>query len=91
MVGRVLALVMLTMLAAGCDSAAPVHVYSKPGATLEQMTRDEAECAGGAGGGQSSPVRLRRCMTDRGYAAQELQQGSGYLELSRMQTPAQTP
>jgi hypothetical protein len=91
MVGRVLALVMLTMLAAGCASAAPVYVYSKPGATLEQMTRDEAECAGGAGGGQSSPVRLRRCMTDRGYADQELQLGSGYLELRGMQTPAQTP
>ena len=91
MVGRVLAFVMLTMLAAGCDSAAPVHVYSKPGATLEQMTRDEAECAGGAGGAQSSPARLRRCMTDRGYAAQELHHGSGYLELRRMQTPPQNP
>ena len=90
MVGRVLGLVMLTMLAAGCDSAAPVHVYSKPGATLEQMTRDEAECAGSAGGSQPSPERLRRCMTERGYVAQELRQGS-YLELRGMQTPAQTP
>jgi len=91
MVLRALAVITLTTLAAGCDSAAPVYVYSKPGATLEQMTRDEAECAGGAGGAQSGPARLRRCMTDRGYAAQELQQGSGYLELREMKTPAQTP
>jgi len=91
MVIRALAVITLTILVGGCASAAPVSVYSKPGATLEQMTRDEAECAGGAGGGQSSPVRHRRCMTDRGYAAQELQQDSGYLELRRMQTPAQTP
>lgn len=91
MVVRVLAVITLTILAGGCDSAAPVYVYSKLGATLEQMTRDEAECAGGAGGGQSSPAGLRRCMTDRGYAAQELRQGSGYLELRGMQTPAQTP
>lgn len=86
MVRRVLALVMLTMLAAGCDSAAPVHVYSKVGVTLEQMTRDEAECARGAGGGGASDARLRRCMTDRGYVAQELRQGS-YLELRGMQNP----
>jgi hypothetical protein len=91
MVLRALAAFTLTILVAGCDSAAPVYVYSKPGATLEQMTRDESECAGGAGGAESSPARLRRCMTERGYAAQELQQGSGYLELRGMQTPAQTP
>jgi hypothetical protein len=90
MVLRALAVLTLTILAAGCDSAAPVSVYSKPGATLEQMTRDEAECAGGPGGSQSSPARLRRCMTDRGYAAQELRQGN-YLELRGMQTPVQTP
>jgi hypothetical protein len=82
----------LTILAAGCDSAAPVYVYSKPGVTLEQMTRDEAECAKGAGGGQPSGAQLRRCMSDRGYAAQELQSGSGdYLELRRMPTPVQNP
>jgi hypothetical protein len=91
MIVRALAVVTLTILAAGCDSAAPVYVYTKPGATLEQMTRDEAECAGGAGGSQASSARLRRCMTDRGYAAQELHQGSGYLELRGMQTPVQTP
>lgn len=92
MIVRALAVITLTVLAAGCESAAPVYVYSKPGATFEQMTRDETECSGGAGGGQASPARLRRCMTDRGYAAQELPQGgSGYLELRRMQTPVQTP
>lgn len=53
-------------------------------------TRDEAECAGGAGGSESGPTRRRRCMSDRGYAAQEARQGS-YLELREMQTPAQTP
>lgn len=90
-VERALAAITFVILAAGCDSAAPVYVYSKPGATLEQMTRDESECAGGAGSGQADPARLRRCMTDRGYAAQELQQGTGYLELRGMQTPVQTP
>jgi hypothetical protein len=88
---RGLAAIAFTTLAAGCDSAAPVYVYSKPGATLEQMTRDESECARGAGSGQGSPAQLHRCMADRGYAAQELQQGSGYLELRGMQTPVQTP
>ena len=78
------------MLAAGCDSAAPVYVYSKPGATLEQMTRDEGECAGGGGGSQASSSRLRRCMSDRGYTAQEMRQGS-YLEIRDMRTPAQSP
>jgi hypothetical protein len=86
MVVRALAVITLTILAGGCDSAAPVYVYSKPGAVLEQMIRDEAECAGGAGGGQPSPARLRRCMTERGYVAQELRQGS-YLELRGVQTP----
>jgi hypothetical protein len=89
MIVRALAVITLAILA-GCESAAPVYVYSKPGATLEQMTRDEAECAGGAGGSQSSPARRRRCMSDRGYAAQELRQG-GYLELREMKTPAQSP
>ena len=89
MIVRALAVITLTILA-GCESAAPVYVYSKPGATLEQMTRDEAECAGGGGGSQSSPARRRRCMSDRGYAAQELRQG-GYLELREMKTPAQSP
>jgi hypothetical protein len=64
MVIRALAVFTLAILAGGCASAAPVHVYSKPGATLEQMTRDEAECAGGAGGSQASPERL--CATPRG-------------------------
>jgi hypothetical protein len=86
-VGRYLALALLTSLAAGCASAAPVYVYSKPGITLEQMTRDEGECGQR---GQASPTRLRQCMTERGYASQELRQGS-YLELRGMPTPAQTP
>jgi hypothetical protein len=90
MVGRALAVVTLTILTGGCDSAAPVYVYSKPGATLEGMSRDEVECAGGSGGGQSGPARLRRCMAERGYATQELRQGN-YLELRGMPTPAQTP
>ena len=82
----------LTILAAGCDSAGPVYVYSKPGVTLEQLTRDEGECGKGAGGGQASAAQHRRCMSDRGYAAQELQSGSGdYLELRRMPTPVQNP
>ena len=84
---RYLALALLMILAAGCASAVPVYVYSKPGITLEQMTRDEAECGQG---GQASPTRLRECMTQRGYASQELRQGS-YLELRQMPTPAQTP
>ena len=88
--GRVLAVVTFTILTVGCESAAPVYVYSKPGATPAQMTRDEADCSGGAGGGQANPARLRRCMTERGYAAQELRQGS-YLELREMRTPQQTP
>ena len=63
----------------------------RPGATLEQMTRDETECAGRAGGGQPSPERVRRCMSDRGYAAQELRPGS-YLEIRDMKTrPLETP
>jgi hypothetical protein len=86
MVVRALAVITLTILAGGCDSAAPVYVYSKPGAALEQMMRDETECAGGPGGGQPSPARLRQCMTERGYMAQELRQG-GYLELRGVQTP----
>jgi hypothetical protein len=86
MVVRALAVITLTILAGGCDSAAPVYVYSKPGAALEQMMRDEAECAGGPGRGQPSPARLRQCMTERGYVAQELRQG-GYLELRGVQTP----
>jgi hypothetical protein len=90
MVVHALAIITLAILVAGCESAAPVYVYSRPGATLEQMTRDEAECAGGAGGSQSSSARRRRCMSDRGYAAQELRQGS-YLELREMRTPVQTP
>ena len=85
MVVRALAVITLTILAGGCDSAAPVYVYSKPGAALEQMIRDEGECAG-AGGGRPSPARLRQCMTERGYVAQELRQG-GYLELRGVQTP----
>lgn len=87
MVVRALAVVTLMILAGGCESAAPVYVYSKRGgATLEQMTRDEAECAGGAGGDQASPARVRRCMTERGYVTQELRQGS-YLELRQIQSP----
>lgn len=82
---RALAVITLTILAGGCDSAAPVYVFSKPGAALEQMIRDEAECAGRAGG-QPGPARLRQCMTERGYVAQELRQG-GYLELRGVQTP----
>jgi hypothetical protein len=54
------------------------------------MTRDEAECAGGAGGGEISPARRRQCMSERGYTAQELRQGS-YLEIRDMPTPVQTP
>lgn len=78
------ALALLTILAGGCASAAPVYVYSKPGITLEQMSRDEAEC------GRTAPARLRQCMTERGYGSQELRQGS-YLELRSMPTPVQTP
>jgi hypothetical protein len=86
-VGRYLVLAILTILAEGCTSAAPVYVYSKPGITLEQMSRDETECGQG---GRAAPARLRGCMTDRGYASQELRQGS-YLELRGMPTPMQTP
>jgi hypothetical protein len=86
-VGRYVALAMLTILAGGCASEAPVYVYSKPGITLEQMSRDEAECGQGA---RAGPARLRECMTERGYASQELRQGS-YLELRDMPTPVQTP
>lgn len=88
---RALAAIMLTILVGGCESAAPAYVYSRPGATLEQMTRDETECAGSAGGGQPSPERVRRCMSNRGYAAQELRPGS-YLEIRDMKTrPLETP
>jgi hypothetical protein len=91
MVVRALAVITSTILVAGCESAAPMYIYSKPGATLEQMTRDEAECAGGTGGAQASPEGRRRCMTLRGYAAQELPQGS-WLELREMKTtPMQNP
>jgi hypothetical protein len=86
-VGRCLALTMLAILAGGCASAAPVYVYSKPGITLERMSRDEAECGQG---GRAGSARLRECMTERGYASQELRQGS-YLELRGMPTPVQTP
>ena len=88
---RALPAITLTILVGGCESAAPAYVYSRPGATLEQMTRDENECAGRAGGGQPSPERVRRCMSDRGYAAQELRPGS-YLEIRDMKTrPLETP
>ena len=83
---RALAAITLTILVGGCESAAPAYVYRRPGATLEQMARDETECGGSAGGGQPSPGRLRQCMTERGYVAQELRQG-GYLELRGVQTP----
>lgn len=86
-VGRCLALALLTILAEGCAAAAPVYVYSKPGITLEQMSRDETECGQG---GRAGAAALRRCMTERGYASQELRQGS-YLELRDMPTPVQTP
>lgn len=88
-VGRCVALALLTTtLAGGCASApSPVYVYSKPGITLEQMSRDEAECGQG---GRAGSARLRECMTERGYVAQELRQGS-YLELRSMPTPVQTP
>lgn len=86
-VGRSLALALLAILAGGCASAAPVYVYSKPGITLEQMSRDETECGQG---GRADPSLLRRCMTERGYVARELRQGS-YLELRDMPTPVQTP
>jgi len=88
---HVVAVGVFTILLAGCDSAASVYVYSKPGASLEQMTRDETECTGNSGRGQSSPAAVRRCMTDRGYVAQELRQGSSYLEIRGMQTPQQNP
>lgn len=87
---RALAAITLTILMGGCESAAPAYVYSRPGATLEQMTRDETEC-GGSGGGQPSPERVRRCMSDRGYAAQEVRPGS-YLEIQNMKTrPLEAP
>jgi hypothetical protein len=82
---RALAAITLTILVGGCESAAPAYVYNRPGATHEQMTRDETECARSAGGGQPSPERVRRCMSDRGYAAQELRPGS-YLEIRDMKT-----
>ena len=91
MVGRALAVITFTILAGGCGPAASVYVFSKPGATLEQMIRDESECAQGAGGGQSSPEQLRRCMTERGYAAQELKPGGASIEVRGMPTPTQTP
>lgn len=88
---RALAAITLTILVGGCESAAPAYVYNRPGTTLEQMTRDETECAASAGGGQPSPERVRRCMSDRGYAAQELRPGS-YLEIRDMKTrPLETP
>ena len=88
---RALAAITLTILVGGCESAAPAYVYGRPGATFEQMTRDESECAARAGGGQPSPARVRRCMSDRGYAAQELRPGS-YLEIRDMKTrPLETP
>lgn len=91
MVMRALAAITLTILVGGCESAAPAYVYSRPGATLEQMARDETECGGSAGGGQPSPERVRRCMSDRGYAAQELRPGS-YLEIRNMKTrPLESP
>jgi hypothetical protein len=51
---RVLAAIMLTILVGGCESTAPAYVYSRPGATLEQMARDETECGGAPAG--ASPV-----------------------------------
>ncbi|HEY7653659.1 MAG TPA: hypothetical protein VIG07_12635 [Methylomirabilota bacterium] len=90
MIVRAVAVTSLTILTAGCAAAAPVYVYSKPGGTVEQMMRDEADCAGGAGGGEVSSARRRRCMSERGYSAQELRQGS-YLEIRDMPRPVQTP
>lgn len=90
MIVRTFGILAVTILVAGCESAAPVYVYSRPGATLEQITRDERECAGGSGGSQGSPARLHQCMSERGYAAQELRQGS-YLEIREMKTPTQSP
>ena len=88
---RALAAITLTILVGGCESGAPAYAYNRPGATFEQMTRDQTECAGSAGGGQPSPERVRRCMSDRGYAAQELRPGS-YLEIRDMKTrPLETP
>jgi hypothetical protein len=88
---RALAAITLTILVVGCESAAPAYVYNRPGVTPEQMTRDETECAGSAGGGQPSPERVRRCMSNRGYQTQELRPGS-YLEIRDMKTrPLETP
>jgi hypothetical protein len=88
---RALAAITLTILLGGCESGAPAYAYNRPGATFEQMTRDETECAGSAGRGQATPERVRRCMRDRGYAAQELRPGS-YLEIRDMKTrPLETP
>jgi hypothetical protein len=85
---RALAAITLTILVGGCESAPPAYVYSRPGATPEQMARDETECGGSAGGG---PERVRRCMSDRGYAAQEMRAGS-YLEIQNMKTrPLESP
>jgi len=89
---RALAAITLTILVGGCESAAPAYVYSRPGATLDQMARDETECGRSAGGGQPSPERVRRCMSDRGYAAQELLRPGSYLEIRDMKTrPLETP
>jgi len=64
MVVRALAAIALTILVGGCDSAAPVYIYSKPGAALEQMMRDEA-LAESPGTGLA-PARAPRALGLRG-------------------------
>jgi hypothetical protein len=50
-----LAVVTLTILVAGCDSAAPVYVYSKPGATLEQRPATKPSVLGALVGASPAP------------------------------------
>ncbi len=76
-------LVMVAVTVAACGPAVR-YVYNKPGATAEQRQRDESECTqqamvtvgGGYGYGRPHQTldqgRLNRCMTSRGYEAQEV-------------------
>jgi hypothetical protein len=75
MTGRSVIRVAVLAALAGCSTAPPAGIYVKPGASAEQVARDEVECATAAAASDRRSAGVLavdrevvdECMRGRGY------------------------